>query len=60
MYSLYMPERPFWRSDDDLSRLTAHLRHTCYAICYVFQTFQHARRMTVSLLWIDRPFFFPA
>ena len=27
MYFLYMPERPFWRSDDDLSRLTAHLRH---------------------------------
>jgi len=38
MYFLYMPERPFWRSDDDLSRLTAHLRHTRYAIHYVFET----------------------
>lgn len=28
MYFLCMPGRPFWRSDDDLSRLTAHLRHT--------------------------------
>jgi hypothetical protein len=28
MFFLYTPERPFWRSDDDLSRLTAHLRHT--------------------------------
>ena len=27
MFFLYTPERPFWRSDDDLSRLTAHLRH---------------------------------
>jgi hypothetical protein len=51
MYFPCMPGRLFWRSDDDLSRLTAHLRHTCYAIYYVI--FLHAWRLTVFLLWID-------